>query len=207
MAALVDEAFSMYSGKQAYEVAQTIIAGRLAGTVPAAHFPSIRDTHASVLLSTAGGTCDPLVLASVCSCNKELRLNCLKLLREQPLKQATVLLAGVEETVCAAAEPSQERSSQSVLWLLDTVLPADVLLRPSLINSLVRIPNIPLKLAERLCNRGLYVPYDDIVAAARGPGRVQGAAQPSSFECSSSTSCGHHWAWVNYKNPVGCSSM
>uniref|UniRef100_A0A383V8X7 Uncharacterized protein n=1 Tax=Tetradesmus obliquus TaxID=3088 RepID=A0A383V8X7_TETOB len=137
----------MYSGKQAYEVAQTII---------------------------AGGTCDPLVLASVCSCNKELRLNCLKLLREQPLKQATVLLAGVEETVCAAAEPSQERSSQSVLWLLDTVLPADVLLRPSLINSLVRIPNIPLKLAERLCNRGLYVPYDDIVAAARGPGRVQG---------------------------------
>ncbi|WIA22518.1 hypothetical protein OEZ86_009512 [Tetradesmus obliquus] len=63
------------------------------------------------------------IFAAICSSDKELRLDLLKLLQKQPLKQAAVLLAG---------------------------------------------------LAEGLCKRGLGVRYHDILAAARGAGRVEG---------------------------------
>jgi hypothetical protein len=130
---------------------------------------------------TADGRCNLHGLASICSGSKQLCSNCLKLLREQPLKQAAAqLLAGVEEAVYAATAALQERSCQSVWWLLDTALPhgftAELLMYPSLVGALTRIPNFPLQLAEGLCQRGLCVSYKDIAAAARGKHRVAGRA-------------------------------
>lgn len=103
--------------------------------------------------STADDACDPLAIAAICSSNKELRLDLLKLLQKQPLKQAAVLLAGVKEAMRAATASLQERSSQSIWWFLDKVLPKDVadqlLLCPSIISSLVRIPNFPHQASRR----------------------------------------------------------
>jgi hypothetical protein len=129
--------------------------------------------------SDAGGTGGVLELASLRSTNKQMRTTCPQLLRCQSVQQtAAVLVAGLKEAVSATAE-LQLKSTQAVWWLLDTALApgtaAELLQHTSLIDSLRYMPNVPLHLAQGLCQRGLCMPYASIAAAAYGKGRVAGA--------------------------------
>uniref|UniRef100_A0A383VIC9 Uncharacterized protein n=1 Tax=Tetradesmus obliquus TaxID=3088 RepID=A0A383VIC9_TETOB len=165
MAAVADAAFDKNNDDQAYEVLQAII---------------------------ADGTCDVHVLASICNSSKQMRANCLKLLREQPLKQVAVLLAGLHAAAKLLQEQVAKQDSsvsedledniaiaghvQPIWWFQDTALPPDtaqLLPHPGLICALLLSPNFPLQLAAGLCQRGLCVPYNDIAAAACGINRVE----------------------------------
>jgi hypothetical protein len=108
-----------------------------------------------------------------------MRATCLQLLHSQSTEQtAAVVVSGLEEAVSATAE-LQQKSTQAVWWLLDTALApgtaAELLQHTPVINSLQYMPNVPLHLAQGLCQRGLCMPYASIVAAACGKGRVAGA--------------------------------
>lgn len=197
MAAVADAAFDKNNDDQAYEVLQAIIAGEIWRERPQNQkSPFIRQKLIHVLLLvTADGTCDVHVLASICSSSKQMRANCLKLLREQPLKQVAVLLAGLHAAAKLLQEQVAKQDSsvsedledniaiaghvQPIWWFQDTALPPDtaqLLPHPGLICALLLSPNFPLQLAAGLCQRGLCVPYNDIAAAACGINRVESAA-------------------------------
>jgi hypothetical protein len=141
-----------------------------------------------MLVFDAGGRAGVLELASLCSTSKHMRSNCLELLHGQSMEQtAAVVVAGLEEAVSATAD-LQQKSTQAIWWLLGTALApgtAGALLQlPSLITTLLHIPNFPLQLAQGLCQRGLCMPYASIAAAGCGSSRVAGAWTRASLRAS-----------------------
>jgi hypothetical protein len=116
-----------------------------------------------------------LDICCMCSSSKLLRSAWLHLLKQ---RSPDWLLTAIADAATAKKHSHQAKAIALVRWLLEECVPEAALAQhPSVPAGLLSIPRIPLRLAEQLCNHGVRVPYDQIVAAARR--RVAGKAASS----------------------------
>jgi hypothetical protein len=101
----------------------------------------------------------------MCASSKVLRSAWLQLLRQQP--NPAWLLAAVADAADARTPALQAKATAVVRWLLNTLPGARLAEHPSIPAGLLTIPCMPPQLAKELCELGVRVPYQGIVAAAR----------------------------------------